>query len=179
MKIAVFCSSSTRISPMFLSEARQVGEVLAEDGHEVIYGGCSAGCMGALADGVLNKKGRLIGVVPELDFMQGLVHPELSEHHVVSTLSARKQLMIDLADTFIVFPGGLGTLDEALDVLALKSVGSLDKQVIFYNFLDAWRPFLEALDILCEQGLIRQSVAQLARVVDKTADLRENCQNDF
>ena len=164
---------------MFLSEAYQVGEALAVDGHEVIYGGCSVGCMGALADGVVSKKGRLIGVVTELDFMQGIVYPKLSEHHVVSTMSARKQLMIDLAEAFIVFPGGLGTLDEALDVLALKSVGSLDKQVIFYNFLDTWRPFLDAMDILCEQGLILGSIAQMVRVVDKTADLRENCQNDF
>jgi uncharacterized protein (TIGR00730 family) len=82
--------------------------------------------------------------------------------------------MIELADAFIVFPGGLGTLDEALEVLALKSLGSLQKPVVFYNFLGVWTPFLDALDLLSEQRMIRHRLSELLQVLDKPSRLREN-----
>src|SRR5258707_603576 len=115
MKIAVFCSSSEAVSPMLRSEIERLGEVLAEDGHAVIYGGANCGCMGSLAKGVLSHRGHLVGVIPEMDFMQGLVQDGLSERHVVPTMSARKEAMNQLADAFVIYPGGLGTLDEALE----------------------------------------------------------------
>jgi uncharacterized protein (TIGR00730 family) len=174
MKIAVFCSSSNEVSPMFFSEIELLGEQLAEDGHEIIYGGANCGCMGALARGVLRKKGRLIGVLPKMDFMLDLVQEGLSEQHVVETLSERKEVMNRLADAFVIYPGGLGTLDEALEVLALKSLGSMQKPIIFYNFLGAWTPILEALDLLVEQRMIRHSLDELAEVLDKPEALREN-----
>jgi uncharacterized protein (TIGR00730 family) len=170
----VFCSSSTDVSPMFFSEIELIGEQLAEDGHEIIYGGANCGCMGALARGVQSKNGRLIGVIPQMDFMLDLVQPGLSEQHVVPTLASRKEVMNRLADAFLIYPGGLGTLDEALEVLALKSLGSLEKPVVFYNFLGVWTPFIEALDLLVEQRLIRHRLEDLVQVLDKPEALREN-----
>lgn len=177
MKIAVFCSSSDRVTPLLLSEIERVGEVLAQDGHEVIYGGSNTGCMGALARGVLSQKGRLVGVVPEMDFMQEVVQEGLSERHVVPNLSDRKTVMNALAEAFLVYPGGLGTLDEALEVLALKSLGNMQKPVIFYNFLGVWTPFLECLELLREQSLIRQPLSELLHVLDKPEALSENLRN--
>lgn len=177
MKIAVFCSSSTDVSPMLLSEIERLGEGLADDGHEIVYGGANEGCMGALARGVLRKSGRLIGVVPQMDFMLGVVQENLTEQKVVPTLSARKTVMIDLSDAFLVYPGGLGTLDEALEVLALKTAGIVTKPVFFYNFLDIWTPLLEALDLLREQRLVRQRLNELFHVLDNVTDLRENLLN--
>ena len=177
MKIAVFCSSSERVSPIFFSEIDQLGEGLALDGHSVIYGGAALGCMGALARGVLRGKGRLIGVVPELDFMSGIVEPGLHERHDVMSLAERKTKMLGLADAVLVFPGGLGTLDEAFEALALKSAGTLCKPIIFYNFLGVWSPLLEALELLVEQNLVKVSLAQLLHVMDKTQDIREHFKN--
>jgi uncharacterized protein (TIGR00730 family) len=174
MKICVFCSSSDRVSPMVLSECERLGEVLAEDGHTVVYGGATPGCMGALARGVIRRGGKLVGVVPQMDFMDNIVEPRLSERHVVPTLSSRKTVMLELADAFIVYPGGLGTLDEALEAMALKSLGTLDKPILFYNFLDIWSPILEALELLREQHLIRDAISDLAVSVDKLEDLREH-----
>ncbi|MGZ3722710.1 MAG: LOG family protein [Bdellovibrionales bacterium] len=174
MKVAVFCSASLTVSPMFLSELEALGEQLAEDGHEVIYGGSNTGCMGALAKGVLEKKGRLTGVVPEMDFMLDIVQPGLTERHVVPTLSSRKEVMNRLADAFLVCPGGLGTLDEALEVMALKSVGTLNKPIIFYNFLGVWTPILESLDLLVEQRMISSPLNTLIQVLDNREQVREN-----
>lgn len=174
MKIAVFCSASEDLSPMLLAGALEVGETLAFDGHEVIYGGASTGCMGALAEGVLGRGGRLIGILPEIESIAGKVQRGLTSQHIVPTLSVRKEKMIALADAFLVFPGGLGTLDEALEVLALKSLGTLQKQVVFYNFLGIWTPFLESLTLLAEQRLIRGPLKDMLQVLDKPSELSEN-----
>lgn len=174
MKIAVFCSANQSVSPMLLAEAELLGEELAEDGHQIIYGGTNSGCMGALAQGVLRRRGHLTGVVPEMDFMLDLVQGGLTERHVVPTLSSRKDVMNRLADAFLVYPGGLGTLDEALEVMALKNLGTLQKPVVFYNFLNVWTPFLESLDLLVEQRLIGAPLDTLVRVLDKREQVREN-----
>lgn len=177
MRIAVFCSASVKVAPLLLSEIEMLGEQLARDGHVIVYGGANVGAMGALAQGVLSVGGTLIGVVPELDFMQGLVQEGLTEQHVVPTLSSRKEVMIQQADGFLVYPGGLGTLDEALEVLALKSLGSLQKPVVFYNFLHVWSPFLESLQLLVEQGLVRDSLSDLLQVLDNSEQVREYFKN--
>ncbi len=161
MKVAVFCSSSENVAPVFISEIESLGEELVNQGHEVVYGGCKSGCMGALARGVQRKKGRLIGVIPKMDFAADLVQPGLSEEKVVPTLSSRKEAMNEIADGFIVYPGGVGTLDEAFEVLALKSLGTLNKPVVFYDFLDTWRPLVEALDLLVANRMIRHDLNEL------------------
>lgn len=174
MKVAVFCSCSATVNEFFMTEIHELGRALAKDGHAVVYGGSSGGCMGALAAGVLKEKGQLIGVVPDMDFMDGRLQENLTEHHRVLGLSARKERMNDLADAFIIFPGGLGTLDEAFDVLALKSCGSLRKPVLFYNYMDVWTPLIETLYLLAQQNLIRTPIEELFRVVDKVSEVREN-----
>lgn len=174
MRIAVFCSSSAGVSPMVFSETELIGETLAQEGHEVVFGGCISGCMGALANGVLRKKGRLIGVIPQLDFMEGTVQLGLAEQHIVPSLSSRKEKMIALSDGFVVMPGGLGTLDEALEVLAIKACGNFEKPIVFYNFLDLWTPFLEAMELLVQQKFIRQPLHQLLVVLDKPDAIREH-----
>jgi uncharacterized protein (TIGR00730 family) len=174
MRVAVFCSCSDNISSTFFAEAELVGRILAEAGHTVVYGGANTGCMGELARGVLSRNGHLVGVIPELDFMSGLVQEGLSEQHVVQDLSSRKMAMIDRSDAFLVFPGGLGTLDEALEVMALRSLGTLRKPLFFYNYLGVWSPILDALAILVQQHLIRQPLDEIFQVLDKPEQLREH-----
>jgi uncharacterized protein (TIGR00730 family) len=177
MNVAVFCSSSEKVSPMMFSEIELVGEALAKDGHAIVYGGATPGCMGALARGVLKGGGDLIGVVPEMDFMENIVEKQLTEIHAVPTLSSRKEVMLELADAFVVYPGGLGTMDEAFEAMALKSLGTLRKPIIFYNFLGVWTPLIEALELLAEQDFIRDEIKDLIQVVDKPDDLRKALQD--
>ena len=174
MRIAVFCSCSENVAPTMFGEMEQLGAALAEDGHTIVYGGAKGGCMSALARGVQSRRGRLVGVVPQMDFMTGLVQEGLTEQHVVKSLSDRKIGMIERADAFLVFPGGLGTLDEALEVLALKSIGTLEKPVVFYNYLDVWTPFLEAMALLEQQRFIRDPMSRLFVVLDKVEQVREH-----
>lgn len=172
MRIGVFCSSSENVSPMLFSEMEALGEELAKLGYDVVYGGSHAGCMGSLGRGVKRAGGQLIGVVPEMDFMNGLVEENLDERHVVPTLSSRKEVMLKLADAFLVYPGGLGTLDEAFEAMAMKSCGGLDKPIVFYNFLGVWTPLLETMELLSQQRLIRDAMDDLIRVIDKREQLK-------
>lgn len=173
MRIGVFCSSSENVSPMLLSEIEELGRALASDGHAIVYGGATPGCMGALARGALSCNGRLVGVVPQMDFMEGLVQKGLTEIFEVPSLSQRKEIMMRESEAFIVYPGGLGTLDEAFEALALKSLGTVRKPIVFYNFMGLWTPLIEALQLLVQTRLIRETLDELVTVIDKIPDLRD------
>lgn len=170
LKVAVFLSSSTQVSSVFLEEAFNLGVELAKAEITTVYGGANCGCMGRLADGVLSKKGKLVGVIPEMDFLEGLVHEKLDQKILVPTLSARKVRLIEESDAFIVFPGGIGTLDEVTEVLALNciedSAKAHSKPVIFYNHLGFWTPFLESLEIMGQQRMLYKPIDQLYQVFD-------------
>jgi uncharacterized protein (TIGR00730 family) len=174
LNVTVFCSCSEGVSPLFLVEAENLGAELARLGHTVVYGGSNGGCMGALAQGTLSEGGRLVGVIPELGFMDGQHHDGLTEKLLVPTMAARKTAMIEMGEAFLIFPGGVGTLDEAFEVLALKNIGAIQGPILFYNFLDVWTPLLDAMELMVEQNLIRKPLNQMLRVLDKASELREN-----
>ena len=172
MKVAVFSSCSAMVSPFLFHEIEALGLALARDGHQVIFGGSGGGCMGALARGVGAGGGHLIGVLPKVEGEEWVMHDGVHEVHHVENLSVRKQVMNDLADAFVIFPGGLGTLDEAFTVLTLKSLGKFPKPIVLYNFMDIWSPLLEALELLVTQRLIRCPLAELFVVLDEVQPVR-------
>lgn len=88
--------------------------------------------------------------------------------------SLRKAEMIDQCDGFLVLPGGLGTLGEALEVMSLKAQGSVRQSLVFYNYLGVWSPFLESLELLVQQKLIPHSLDNVIEVLDKPEQLREH-----
>jgi uncharacterized protein (TIGR00730 family) len=171
--IGVFLSSSAEVSPLFLDEAETIGRELARADYNIVYGGSNAGCMGRLADGALSARGKLIGILPEMDFVEGLVQEGMSEKVVVRDISERKGKMIERSDAFLIFPGGLGTLDEVSDVLALRQIKQHEKPIIFYNYLDYWSPFLDCLETFYQQRMISTPVHGLIRVFDQGSSVIE------
>lgn len=164
--IGVFLSSVSDVSPLFLSEAEAFGRLLAQSHYGVVYGGSNTGCMGELAQGVLSANGRLIGVVPEMDFAGGIVQEGMAEKILVRNLSDRKSHMIERSDAFVIFPGGLGTLDEVSEVLAQRQIKTHEKPIIFYNYLDYWSPFLDCLETFYQQRMISTPVHDLIQVFE-------------
>ena len=169
--VGLFLSSIADVSPTFLEEAEQLGSELARAGYSVVYGGSNEGCMGRLAKGVLSERGQLIGVVPELDFVEGIVQEGMAEKILVPDLSHRKCRMIERSDAFLVYPGGLGTLDEISDVLAQRQIRAHNKPIVFYNYLDYWSPFIECLETFYQQRMISTPVHDLFRVFDQPTDV--------
>jgi uncharacterized protein (TIGR00730 family) len=167
--VGVFLSSSKTVAPIFLDAAELLGEALAK--YKVVFGGSNTGCMGALAKGVLNRRGVLVGVVPEMDFVDGVVQEGMTEKVLVPDMAIRKQRMFERSDAFVVFPGGIGTLDELFDVLALRQIGVHQKPTVLYNYLGYWGPLVEALETFAQQRMIAAHPDELFVVLDRPQDV--------
>ncbi|PVX52650.1 hypothetical protein C7377_0980 [Balneicella halophila] len=133
MNIAVYCSSSDAIADKYFADARKVGKAIAKAGHTLLYGGTFMGLMGALAKENMKYGGKRVGVICEkIIDMEGVV---LDDENLltVETLSLRKAKLVELADAHVVLPGGFGTLDEAMSILAMKQVGESEAPVVFLS----------------------------------------------
>ena len=152
---------------------RILGRELGKAGHQLVYGGAKVGLMGAVADACLKEGGKLLGVIPDYLDKEGIVHENLTEKVVVSDLLDRKKKMLSMADVVISAPGGVGTIDEVTEVMALKQLAEHDKPVVFLNFLGFWNPLLEFFEILRQQNMISQKLEDLVDVKDSAEQIME------
>ncbi|HEX4286745.1 MAG TPA: TIGR00730 family Rossman fold protein [Terracidiphilus sp.] len=154
-RICVFCGSSSGTGDVYLRSAAQVGELLAERGIELVYGGGKIGLMGAVADACLAKGGHVIGVIPQLLFDKEVAHHGLTELRVVQTMHERKALMADLADAFLALPGGYGTWDELCEVLTWAQIGIQRKANALLNVNGYYDPLLAMADRAVSEGFLK------------------------
>ena len=135
--------------PAPISEAESCGRLVAERGLELVYGGAGVGLMGAAANAALEAGGRVIGIIPERLVEWEVAHQGLSELRVVGSMYERKQIMMDLSDAFIALPGGIGTLDEILEVMTQNALGYFWKPLALVNthgFFDSFQTLLKDLE---------------------------------
>jgi uncharacterized protein (TIGR00730 family) len=153
--ICVSCGSSMGAAPEYAAAARVLGGLMAERGITLVYGGSNAGLMGVIADRVLAEKGRVIGVLPR--FLSSQVgHGSLSELHEVDTMHERKMKMFELADAYIVLPGGFGTLEETMEVLTWAQLGLHRKPVGFLNVENYFGHLLQFVDHAVSRRFIKK-----------------------
>lgn len=169
--LVVFCSASSDVSPLFFSEIELLGHRLAENKIRIIFGGGKVGLMGRLADAALERGGEVVGVIPHYLAKPEIVHQGLTELIVVDDLLDRKRKMLSLADGAIASPGGVGTIDEITEVIALKQLQEHAKPIVFHNFLDFWRPLLDFFEELHARRMIHQELGDLFSVQDGAADV--------
>ncbi len=146
--VGVFCSSSSKTPQVYLRDAHLLGQLLATENFTVYYGGGSIGSMGALASGVLSKKGKIIGVIPQFMVELEWANPDVAEMIVTKDLSERKNIIFEKTQGIIVLPGGTGTLDELAEALSHKKLGILDVPVVLLNtnnFFDDLISFLRKM----------------------------------
>jgi uncharacterized protein (TIGR00730 family) len=143
--VCVYCASSRTSHPDYRSAAHRLGEVLADSGLTVVYGGGAVGSMGALADGALSRGGRVIGVLPR--FMADLEwgHTGLSDLQLVEDLRTRKHRMLTLSQAAIALPGGSGTLEELLEAITLKRLGLYLNPIVLVNTRNFYTPLVALL----------------------------------
>ena len=155
--VCVYCSSSTAgtRNAAVEQEIRVFGGELARRGIRLIYGGSSRGLMGALADEVLAAGGRVTGVVPKALEGREAAHRGLTELKVVSTMHEREQAMFDLADAFVAFPGGFGTMQEIIEMLTWKQLGIHGKPIVFANIGGYFDPLLAQFKQAIASGYAR------------------------
>ncbi|MCW2866874.1 MAG: hypothetical protein JWR20_1062 [Marmoricola sp.] len=156
--MAVFCGSSPGHDPARAQEAYAVGRGLAERGLGLVYGGGGYGLMREVSQGALDAGGEVVGVIPDAMVEREWGRTDLTELHVVATMHERKARMAELADAFLCLPGGLGTLEEIIEVWSWRSIGYNDDPVAFLDLGGVWTPFLEAVGGLVEAGFVRREV---------------------
>lgn len=175
--ICVFCGSSDQLNAEYLSAAFKMGELLAAEGVNLVYGAGRTGMMGALANGVLNSGGTVIGIVPENLNQPQLIHSGLSRLEVLPDIHQRKARMSSLADAFIALPGGYGTLDELFETLTWAQIGLHSKPVALLNTNHYYDPLLSLIDHAYREGFIYSEHRNLLFAADTPAGVLEKLSN--
>ena len=171
LSVCVFCGSGFGRDPAWAEAAGDTGTILARHGVEVVYGGGHVGLMGLVADAALAQGGRVVGIIPRHLARAEVEHGHLSELIETETMSQRKTAMIARSDAFVVLPGGIGTLDERLEVITLRQPGQHEKPTIMVDTKGYWRDFARLLDAIVAQDFARENVLEFMTWVDSPADL--------
>ena len=154
-RVCVYCSSASTVDKTVEKEIRTYGREIAGRGIGLVYGGSSRGLMGALADEVLAAGGGVIGVIPRALEGREAAHRGLTELKIVSTMHEREQMLFELADAFVAFPGGFGTLQEIIEMLTWKQLGIHGKPIVFANIEGYFDPVLSQFDLAIRKKYAR------------------------
>ncbi|HEU0071011.1 MAG TPA: TIGR00730 family Rossman fold protein [Alphaproteobacteria bacterium] len=166
--LCVYCGASAGSDPRHADAATELGKWLGESGITLVYGGGRVGLMGIVADAALAAGGKVIGVIPTMLKTREIAHSGC-EMIAVDTMHARKQKMFELADAFAILPGGLGTLDEAFEMITWKQLRMHDKPILLLDIAGYWRPFREMMRHVVEGGFARGEHETLITPVETIA----------
>jgi len=170
--VCVYCGSSNAVDPVYLTDAFAIGDSLARAGLKLVYGGGGVGLMGATARGAHAAGGAVLGIIP--DFLRGREQPfDDVETIVVSSMHERKMIMFERSDAFVVLPGGIGTLEEIIELLSWRRLDLHQKPIVFYNPGGFWDPLFALLDHTIAAGLTPASLRDAWRSVDQPAAVVE------
>ena len=153
---AVFCGANSGNKPIFTESAVALIDVLLERQATLVTGGGSVGLMGVMADHMLSKGGRAVGVATQALVDIEVTHQGMSELYVTDTMAERKQKIFELSDAFIAFPGGPGTLDEFFEIYSWGKLAYHDHPVAILNVDGYFDPLIAMLDSMVENGFIKQ-----------------------
>jgi uncharacterized protein (TIGR00730 family) len=152
--IAVFCGSNTGLGDGYLAAADALGREIGRRGLHLVYGGTHKGLMGALADGVLASGGEVSGIITRRLADKGHLHDRLTNSEIVETMGLRKARMAAAADAFIALPGGIGTLEEFMEVWTLNQLGEIDKPAGLLDVGGYYQPFMGFIDHMIAQAFL-------------------------
>src|SRR5690606_4859322 len=151
--VAVFCGARKGNDAAFLRLASEVGQAIAQRGWLLVYGGSSVGLMGEMANAALAAGGEVMGIIPQQLVRKEVGHTGLQQLEIVADMPVRKTRMIEMADGFLVLPGGFGTLDELFEVVTLRQIGMHAKPIVLCDPANYWGPILAACQGLVDAGL--------------------------
>lgn len=171
MKIAVYCSANENIAPEYFRLTEELGRWLGREGHDLVFGGTDLGLMECIGRAVHEAGGRCIGMIPTLIEKSGRVSPYLDVVIPCNDLTDRKELMLSQCDVAVALPGGIGTVDEVMSMVAMATLGYHRKPVFLYNMMGFWDALIALLDDLQARGMIRGRWQQYIHVVDSLDSL--------
>lgn len=171
LSVCVYCGSSSGHDPDFLNVAQMLGEIMALQNIQLVYGGGSIGLMGAVAQSVLDHGGYVTGIIP--GFLKKREHmlEAAQETIVVPDMHTRKQLMFEKADAFVALPGGIGTLEELVEQMTWSQLGQHQKPIVILDMKNFWKPLLVLFAHMRESGFIRPDLELQYMVAEKVEDV--------
>jgi uncharacterized protein (TIGR00730 family) len=170
-RITVFCGSSNGNEDKYMLQATRLGQILAKQNIELVYGGASVGLMGAVADGALSEGGKVIGVIPRFLKSKEIAHEGLTELILVESMHERKTKMNELCDGVIAMPGGFGTLEEFFEMLTWAQLGLHKKPIAILN-IDGFYDSLTALvQTMVDKGFLKEPYQQMLLISNDIEDL--------
>ena len=154
--VAVYCGSRLGNDVIYEQASRELGVALADNGMGLVYGGASIGLMGAVADEVIRGGAEAVGVIPTFMLKHEIAHEQLTRLHLTDTMHTRKTVMAEYADAFITLPGGLGTLEEIMEIATWRQLYQHEKPMIILNINGFYDRMIEHLKHTTEQGFMKQ-----------------------
>ncbi len=170
-RIAVFCGSKKGNDPAYIEAAKELGKELATRKIELVYGGGAVGLMGVVADSALEHHGKVIGVIPEKLYEMEVAHMGITELFRVKTMHERKALMADLSDAFIALPGGIGTMEEIMEVMTWAQIGYHTKPCAFLNINGFYDHLIEFFNHMQESHFLYNPIEEQATIVSEVKTL--------
>ncbi|MDB5526861.1 MAG: family Rossman fold protein [Rhizobium sp.] len=172
--ICVYCGSQPGRDPSYLEAGRALGKSIAEHGLRLVYGGGTRGIMGAVSSGVMSNGGKVLGIIPEF-----LMDKEASKHSlsalteviVTQDMHQRKHRMFEESDAFVTLPGGIGTLEEIVEIMTWGQLGRHRKPMVFANINNFWDPMLELLNHMSSEGFIHTAHLVKPMIIDKIDEI--------
>ena len=176
-RVAVYAASSSQVSSEYIDAAAELGRTLAAEGIEIVYGAGKVGLMGALADAALDAGGKVTGVIPQFMVDNGWCREKLTNLIVTPDMHTRKEKIVSLADATIALPGGVGTLEELMEIITWKQLGLYANPIVILNKRGYVHPLKEMLERAVEEKFMREIHRNLWSIADtprQAADLIRN-----
>ena len=169
--IAVYCSSSNKVDDIYKEEAKKVGNLLAKKGIRLVYGGGNMGLMGVLSNSAINSGGDVYGVITNHLIEIEKRNDSLNNIKIVETMHERKIEMYNNADAFLIFPGGIGTLEEFFEIYSWKQLRLHKKPIFIYNFNDFWGDLFTLLENIIKKDFAGENMKEAYKVINNYSDL--------
>lgn len=171
MNICLYGASSNSISREYIEKTAEFGKMLAERGHNLVYGAGAGGLMGAAANGVIAGGGKVIGVSPKFFRADGVLFDGCDEMIYTDTMRERKQIMEQRSDAFVAVPGGIGTFDEFFEILTLKQLSRHTKPIAVYNIGGYFDPLKMLLENAVSGGFMTENSLELCKFCDSADEV--------
>jgi len=169
--VAVFCGSRAGNDPAYRAAAQTLGQGLAEAGIRLVFGGGRIGLMGIMADAALAAGGAVLGVIPEFLTRREVAHESITELVVTDSMHSRKQRMFEAADAFISLPGGLGTLDETIEIITWRQLRLHAKPILICDVAGSAAPFLATIEAAIDADFALPETQRLYEVLESVPDV--------
>lgn len=169
--VCVYCGSGPGTNPAYVAAAEELGRTFAAEGIRLVYGGGSLGLMGTVAKSVLRNGGKVTGIIPEFLVARERMLRDVDELVVTEDMHARKRMMFQRADAFVALPGGLGTLEETVEMLTWAQLGQHEKPILLANIANFWQPLIALMKHMRQDAFIREGLSVRYLVADTVGEI--------